>query len=68
MIRDPRAVSASLKKVPWNNQSIWVHIKRWKQSISIYEKYKSNNLVKAIYYESLVKDPYTITKDVCDFS
>jgi hypothetical protein len=67
MIRDPRAVYASLKKVPWGVQFVSVAIKRWNSSLKILKTYKNDKRIIGIRYEDLVSDSERIVKSICNF-
>src|SRR5690606_29471142 len=65
--RDPRSVSASLKNTPWGQQHVAVHIKRWKNSIEIFLRFKDWKNVLGLRYEDLVNNPEFQVKNICEF-
>lgn len=67
LIRDPRAVSASLKNVPWGGKFIGSHIKIWKESVVEAENWRNEPRVKIIRYEDLVSDVEFVMRHICSF-
>ncbi len=57
MLRDPRAVIASLLKVPWSKRSVEDYTRKWCGSVDDYEqRWAADQRVKLVKYESLVTD------------
>ncbi|MEM6253217.1 MAG: sulfotransferase [Cyanobacteria bacterium P01_D01_bin.156] len=68
MLRDPRAVTASLLKMDWASDYVHVHAQQWCQSTQLYERqWQSNRHVKLIRYEDLVQQPELTLKGICRF-
>ena len=67
MIRDPRAIYASLNNVPWGKQFVSIIIKRWNNSVRVYKNYKLDNRIKLINYEELVTNIEDIISELCEF-
>jgi len=67
MVRDPRAVSASVKKVPWGNQRAYEHARWWKESIRIYDHWKDDDRVLAVRFEDLLSNPAQKAREICEF-
>lgn len=69
MIRDPRAVCASLLSVPWGSPSpsVFRHAFRWQKSIKDLKPWLSDPRVKVINYEALVSEPEDVMRQVCEF-
>lgn len=68
IIRDPRAVYASLMKTPWcKNKYADLHARTWKESVSLYDKWKDNNSIYVLKYESFVSNPVGESKLLCQF-
>jgi glycosyltransferase involved in cell wall biosynthesis/GT2 family glycosyltransferase/2-polyprenyl-3-methyl-5-hydroxy-6-metoxy-1,4-benzoquinol methylase len=54
VLRDPRAVVASLLKVPWGQQDMAAHARRWVSSMTCLDQRRNNHRVYTIKYENLV--------------
>lgn len=68
LVRDPRAVTASLLAVPWGSSYADVHAIRWRNSIHLINKdWARDERVKIVKYETLVTEPETVIKQVCQF-
>jgi hypothetical protein len=69
IIRDPRDVSLSLRKVPWSSNNVLHHAWHWKQFVQLSERYaltyKGNYL--GVKYEDLLSNPNTIVGSICEF-
>ncbi|MEL6662771.1 MAG: sulfotransferase [Pseudomonadota bacterium] len=60
--RDPRAVSASLKQVPWdNNPAVW-HARQWRRAVSAASG--AGAAVHHVAYEDLVRAPEDVLSDL----
>ncbi len=62
VIRDPRDVALSLKKVPWNAGDVFINSKFWNQCINTPKKLglTNSNLYIEVKYEDLVINPKDI--------
>jgi hypothetical protein len=68
MLRDPRAVVASLINTPWARGSIVSYSQRWCKSICLFEqRWVRDERVKLVKYERLVQDPKSEMEQVCQF-
>jgi len=67
LIRDPRAVYASMLNVPWGNKSVYWQATSWNDSLKVLEKYNAEQRVKAVKYEDLVQDPEVVLRSLCNF-
>lgn len=67
IIRDPRAICASLVEVPWGNRYVTFHTKRWLDAIGIFKSYENHPRVHGVTYENLVANPESELKGICDF-
>ncbi|MGD1948929.1 MAG: sulfotransferase [Leptolyngbyaceae cyanobacterium] len=68
ILRDPRAVAASLDKVPWASNYIHVHAKRWHESILSFERdWKRDSRVMLLQYENLIQQPEKCLIGLCQF-
>ncbi len=67
MIRDPRGMAASMKKVPWGNKSMIVLVKIWKNSISHYMDHHQDPRIKPVYFEQLLTNTTEEIRNICDF-
>lgn len=57
MLRDPRAVIASLLRVPWSHANVYLHARRWRRSAQRLGRCSSDARVRIVKYEDLVQDP-----------
>lgn len=67
VVRDPRAVTASLMDVPWAESRIEVHAGRWRDSVRILRQWEGDARVLVVYYEALVTDAEATLRGICDF-
>ena len=67
MLRDPRAILASLMKTPWNQETTEESARRWMEYIRIMQNWGSDPRVRSIRYEELVADTGRIMQDVCSW-
>ncbi len=68
MIRDPRAVIASLEKVPWSRKSPKSNAYRWHDCVLRFEKeWISDERVQILKYETLVEYPESTIRSLCKF-
>lgn len=55
ILRDPRAVTASLLTMPWASNYVHIHAEQWQQSTRLYEqRWQTDPRVKLVRYEDLV--------------
>lgn len=58
MLRDPRAVTASLLRMTWASNYVHIHAEQWCQSLQSYEQtWQTDPRVKLVRYEDLVQHP-----------
>ncbi|MEA5577330.1 sulfotransferase [Anabaena sp. UHCC 0451] len=67
MVRDPRAVTASLLTMPWANSYVNRHAITWRDSIQQLKKWVEDQRVISINYENLINHTEAILKQVCEF-
>lgn len=67
IIRDPRAVVASLMKMPWASKSIIRNVRIWCSSIEQAKSCEHQESYLPVYYEKLVLQPETELKRICEF-
>ncbi|AMM41430.1 protein-tyrosine sulfotransferase [Candidatus Desulfofervidus auxilii] len=69
IIRDPRDVALSLKKVPWGSRDVFPIARFWKRYINIPKKMKVIHSYSylEIRYEDLVRSPEETLKVICNF-
>ena len=68
ILRDPRAVAASLQKVPWASNYVHIHAQHWQESITRFEQnWQGDSRVMLLQYENLVQQPEKYLANVCDF-
>lgn len=65
VVRDPRAVAASLLLVPWASDDAEEHGWRWRRSIELLTRFEADSRVIATRYEDLVSDPKTELARLC---
>ncbi|MBI1370549.1 MAG: hypothetical protein GC162_18080 [Planctomycetes bacterium] len=66
MLRDPRAVSASLQKTDWGGNDVVTHTRRWRNAIVAYESHKAGGRIHLIKYADLVAEPEQTCRRVCE--
>ncbi|MEO1124837.1 MAG: sulfotransferase [Cyanobacteria bacterium J06639_16] len=68
IIRDPRAVTASLLQAPWSSAFTHFHAERWRDCANLFhEKWSKDDRVVLVRYEDLVQKPDTELRKLCDF-
>ena len=68
MLRDPRAVVASLLKVDWANSHDFVNAETWRYSLLSFERqWRHHAQVKLVKYETLVTEPEVVLQELCQF-
>ncbi len=67
LLRDPRAVSASLLRTPWGGKEVGRHARAWCRSVAVLERWKDDPRVRTVRYEALVAEPESETKELCRF-
>ena len=68
MLRDPRAVAASLNQVPWASAYIHVHAQQWHESLLCFERdWQRDSRVMLLRYEKLIQQPEKYLTDLCQF-
>jgi hypothetical protein len=67
MIRDPRAVSASLLSKDWGGTYVNAHAERWRKSSIRAGLWDRDDRVHVVQYESLMLEPERVLKGICAF-
>ena len=69
VIRDPRDVSLSLRKVPWSSNNVLHHAWHWRQYVQLSQRYRSwyEDDYLELRYEDLLSNPGTTLEELCDF-
>lgn len=68
MLRDPRAVTASLNHVPWASSYAHIHAQKWQESLTHFEqKWQKDPRVMLLQYEAFVQQPESHLIDLCQF-
>lgn len=68
IIRDPRAVVSSWKKVPWTTGSVEGDARVWRRYMATARKSPpANGAIFSLHYESLVTEPEECLKSICNF-
>ena len=68
VMRDPRDVSLSLRKVPWNHKrTVLDHAARWAHYARMVQAYSQDASinVEVIHYERLIQAPEAVLRDLC---
>lgn len=69
ILRDPRDISLSLRKVPWSSNNIFHHAWHWKQYVRLSNRYalqyKEHYL--EVKYEDLLSNPTKVVRSICNF-
>ena len=68
MLRDPRAVVASLLKMDWADSHDYVNAELWRYSLRSFEQHWSQDeRVRLVQYEALVAEPESVMQQLCQF-
>jgi hypothetical protein len=67
MVRDPRAVYASMLRVPWGKKDICWQMDIWKTSIDCLDNSRKDPRVTAVRYEDLVQETRKELTRLCEF-
>lgn len=67
VVRDPRAVFASMLRVPWGKKDICWQMGIWKTSIRFLENARKDPRVAVARYEDLVQEPIREMHRLCEF-
>jgi hypothetical protein len=67
LVRDPRDVVASLKRMPWGSSSIAANARLWVNCVTAAERCRERQNFLRVAYESLVRDPAAELQRVCAF-
>jgi LPS sulfotransferase NodH len=69
LVRDPRDVTRSLQRVPWDHENVIHHARRWRTyaaHIARYEQERPDRFT-AVRYEDLLRQPEDVLRRVCRF-
>lgn len=69
IIRDPRAVVASLLRLPHNSKSILIHAATWRSDVYAGLRFTNQrpDKCKPVLYENLVANPKVVLEELCVF-
>ncbi|MEP5568693.1 MAG: sulfotransferase [Halioglobus sp.] len=67
LVRDPRAVFASMLRVPWGQKDLLWQTGLWKDSIRTLDRFTHDKRFCAIKYEELVENPERELRKICEF-
>lgn len=68
MIRDPRAVAASLLDMTWASDYVHIHARQWCESTQLFEtSWSQDPRVRLVAYERLVQSPQAVVKELLEF-
>lgn len=65
IVRDPRAVLASFRKVKVGSNAVSDVVKEWLGAITVLERWRGTEGFFSIRYEDLVKNPEEVLREVC---
>ncbi len=65
LIRDPRAVVASVKNTPWSEKHADIITLRWRKAANILARWEHDSRVYRVKYESLVTNPTKELEAIC---
>lgn len=67
VVRDPRAVANSWRKVPWSSGYIWRDTDLWRERVQAVRHAAAHIPVHTIHFEALVNDPHAVMQRVATF-
>ncbi len=67
VVRDPRAVVASLLQTPWSNKYTSFHVLRWKACFQIMKSWSADKRVRVLKYEDLVTSPEKTVRQLFEY-
>jgi hypothetical protein len=67
IVRDPRAVVASLMRMPWSHRAPGIHARRWQVSVDAVSSWRDDGRVHVLRYEDLIRAPEAELEALCDF-
>lgn len=65
LVRDPRAVFASMLKVPWGSKGVARHARLWRRTIKSLRELRDDPRVRCVRYELLVREPEAELSRIC---
>jgi hypothetical protein len=65
LVRDPRAVTASMIRVPWGHDLAHLHARKWRESVAILDSYKSDGRVLLVQYEHVIQKQEETLRAIC---
>lgn len=66
LIRDPRAVIASLRGAPWSHGSTCLHATEYRRSHEALLRYRNDSRVHAVHYEDLIVNTEAVLRSICE--
>ena len=67
IVRDPRAVLASSRKVNIGSNSLYDLVDEWKSSVQVLDKWAGRTCFRTLLYEDLVINTEDTLRGICDF-
>jgi hypothetical protein len=67
IVRDPRAVAASLMRMPWSHHAPGIHARGWQVSVDTISEWRDDARVHVLRYEDLVHAPKSELAALCQF-
>lgn len=67
LVRDPRAVVASLAKTPWAHRHLDWYARQWRDCMRAMRRHEVDPAVRVVRYEDLVVAPEAEARSLCEF-
>jgi hypothetical protein len=67
MLRDPRAVLASVLKAPWNKEAVEQCARNWNEFVAIMRRWSSDQRIYIVSYENLTKGTEDVLRKLCQW-
>lgn len=65
LVRDPRAVTASMMRVPWGHEFAHLHARKWSESVGILERLAKDERVLGVRYEDVIDRQEETLQAIC---
>jgi hypothetical protein len=67
LVRDPRAVAASLTKARWGHRNPMLHAQRWSASMRLRRRLADDQRILTVRYEDMVQEADGVSRRICAF-
>jgi hypothetical protein len=67
LLRDPRAIFASLLTTPWNQDNVEGSARNWIDLMNILRQRSSDSRIRVVKYERLVTEPENVMEELCSW-